>query len=256
MVESLEKYKINDVHVHMGRSNGIYHSLPFEEIIPYITKYQINNIALMPFEIDTVIDNLKIIELSKKYKFIHGLYWIQKSRLDEDLKILEKELDVSLVGVKFHGAYENLPVSSNEYESVMELLNEKRSCILIHCGRFKDGHSDSNTSFVHAIKLAQKYSGMRVIMGHMGGNDTSVVKKAVNMAKDVKNVFFETSGISTPFRVEYAVNILGPNRIMFGSDYPWCSFRGNFYNVEDSLLDEKAKHLIFSENFEKIVLKK
>jgi len=252
----LEKYPINDVHVHVGRSKGINHSLPFEEIIPYVKKYKINNIALMPFEIDTDSDNLKIIELAKKYDFIHGLYWIQKHRIDEDMKILEKELDNSLVGVKFHGAYENLRVTSNEYTPVMQLLNEKQSCILIHCGRFKDGHSDSYTSFTHGIELARKYSGIKVILGHMGGNDTSVVKKAVTMSKDIPNVFFETSGISTPFRVEYAVNVLGSSRIMFGSDYPWCSFRGNFYNVEDSLLDEKTKLMILSKNFEKIVLQK
>ena len=162
----------------------------------------------------------------------------------------------SLVGVKFHGAYENLPVISNEYEPVMKLLDEKRSCILIHCGRFKDGHPDSNTSFVHGLELAKKYPRIKVILAHMGGNDTSVVKEAVNQTKDMKNVFFETSGISTPFRAELAVKVLGASRIMFGSDYPWCSFRASFYNIEDSLLDEKTRSMIFSENFEKIILKK
>ena len=68
-------------------------------------------------------------------------------------------------------------------------------------------------------------------------------------SKDVKNIWFETSGITTPFRIENAVEEIGPERILFGSDAPWCSFRSIFYGVEDTLLDEKIKNLIFYENF-------
>jgi predicted TIM-barrel fold metal-dependent hydrolase len=49
------------------------------------------------------------------------------------------------------------------------------------------------------------------------------------------------------------VDVLGPDRILFGSDAPWCSFRSMFYGVEDTLLDEKIKHKIFYENFIKLL---
>ena len=235
--------------MHLGKSSGIYRPLSLDQVIPFTERYNIQNIALMPFELDTDRDNLHIIELSKKHNFIHGLFWIQKNRVKEDLNILHKELKNSLIGVKFHGAFEKIPVTDEVYAPIMELLNDKNSIILIHCGRFKDGHFDSVTSYKHAIALAKKYPKIKVLLAHMGGNDTSIVKKAVIEAVSLPNVFFETSGISTPYRVEYAVDALGPRRIIFGSDYPWCSFRGNYYNIEDSLLDEKTKHCIFYENF-------
>lgn len=222
-------------------------------MIPYVKKHDIHEIALMPFELDTNRDNQKIIELSKQHNFIHGLFWIQKSRVDEDLKILKKEMNDSLIGVKFHGAFEKVSVTFEAFKPIMEFLNDNNSIILIHCGRFKDGNFDSFTSYEHAIILAKKYPKIKVVLAHMGGNDTSVVKKAVNVAKSSPNVFFDTSNISTPYRVEYAVDVLGPYRILFGSDYPWGSFRGNFYNIDDSLLDEKTKHLIFYENFMNLI---
>ncbi len=241
--------QVNDFHVHLGKSAGIYRPLPLDQIIPYIERYNIQNIALMPFELDTDIDNQNIIKLSKKYNSIHGLFWIQKNRVQEDFNILRKELNDSLIGVKFHGSFEKISVTNEVYSPIMELLNDKNSVLLIHCGRFKDGHFDSVTSYKHAIELAKKYPKIKVVLAHMGGNDTSIVKKAVTAATSLSNVFFDTSGISTPYRVEYAVKALGPHRIIFGSDYPWCSFRGNYYNIEDSLLDEKTKHCIFYENF-------
>jgi len=249
----LTQHQVNDIHVHLGRSNGIYNTLPIDKVLPYIEKNNIENIALMPFELDTNRDNLKIIELSKQHKSIHGLFWIQKNHVDEDLKILKKEINDSLIGIKFHGAFEKVPVTFKIYKPIMEFLNDSNSIVLIHCGRFKDGHFDSVTSYEHGIALAKKYPKIKVVLAHMGGNDTSVIKKAVKSAISLPNVFFDTAGISTPYRAEYAVDTLGPHRILFGTDYPWCSFRGNFFNIEDSLLDEKTKHLIFYENFKNLI---
>ena len=66
-------------------------------------------------------------------------------------------------------------------------------------------------------------------------------------------MYFDTSGISTPFRVEFAVKNIGSERVIFGSDFPWCSFRGNYYNVEDSILDEKEKMNVFHDNFVNLI---
>ena len=107
----------------------------------------------------------------------------------------------------------------------------------------------SNTSYLYGLKVAKKFPNIKIILAHMGGNDTSIVKKAVHDAKDMNNVYFDTSGISTPYRVEYAIDVIGSKRIIFGSDYPWCSFRGNFYNIEDSLLNKKEKENILYKNF-------
>ena len=43
----------------------------------------------MPFEKDTDNYNQKIINLSKENKSIHGFFWIQKHRIQDDLAILK-----------------------------------------------------------------------------------------------------------------------------------------------------------------------
>jgi len=244
-----QKYKINDIHVHLGPSSGMFRNLSVPGLLKYQKQFDLDHIAVMPLELHTDRDNKKIINLAKKNKSIHGFFWIQKKRIKEDLKILREELGKSLIGVKFHGAFENFSITSKHYLPILEELNERKSSLLIHCGRFKDGSLKSNTSYLHGLKVAKKFPDIKIILAHMGGNDTSIVKKAVNDAKDLTNVYFDTSGISTPYRVEYAIKIIGSQRIVFGSDYPWCSFRGNFYNIEDSLLNKKEKNNILYKNF-------
>lgn len=244
-----EKRKICDVHVHLGRSGGIYHTLHLDQIDDFIERFNIEHLALFPFEIDIDESNKKILKLSQMNKKIHGLYWIQKKHVERDKKILETSLGQGCWGVKFHGTYENLPISDPIYRPVLEVLNDNASLLLVHTGRFRDGDITSNTSYLHALNVAKLFPKIKVILAHMGGNDTTIVKKALEESRDIRNVWFETSGITTPYRVERAVDVIGPERILFGSDAPWCSFRSMYYGVEDSLLDERIKELIFYENF-------
>lgn len=245
--------KVNDVHVHLGKSSIINNWLSEDDILNFREKNNIDNFFLMSLDLGIEHNNKKIIELSHKYNFVHGMYWIRNSTLKQDLSILNKELGNGIVGVKFHGVFEKLPVVSEVYRPVMELLNDKQALLLVHCGRYKEGGPESHSSYIHALEVAKKYPKIKVILAHMGGNDTNVVKKAVNAATDIPNAFLDTSGISTPYRVEYAVDILGAERILFGSDFPWCSIRSMYYGVEDALIDEHLKELIMSKNFFEIL---
>jgi len=249
----LEKIrKVCDAHVHIGRSAGINHSLHLNEIDSFIEKFHIEHMFLFPFELDIDVSNEQVGKLAIQNKKIHSLYWIQKNHIRRDSELLSKHIGEKYYGVKFHGSYENLPITNEIYQPVLDVLNDKNAILLVHNGRFKDGDISSNTSYQHAVFVAKKYPRIKVIMAHMGGNDTSIVNKALVASKNLKNIWFETSGITTPFRIEMAVDIIGPERILFGSDAPWCSFRAIYYGVEDTLLDEKIKSMIFYENFVKL----
>ena len=252
-MDELHDYAINDIHVHLGRSDGINNFFEPSSLDHFISKNKIDEIALIPFEKNTCTYNQKIIKLSRENKRIHGFYWINKNQIKDDLRILKDAVNDVLLGVKFHGSYENMPVSAKVYRPVMQMLNERQAILLIHCGRYRDGSAESNTSFLHGLQVAREFPRIKVVLAHMGGNDTEISKRAAIAASELNNVYFDTSGTSTPYRIEYAVKVLGKDRVIFGSDYPWCSFRAMYYNVADSLLDETTKHAILHGNFKRLV---
>jgi predicted TIM-barrel fold metal-dependent hydrolase len=65
--------------------------------------------------------------------------------------------------------------------------------------------------------FARKFPGVRILMAHL----TGCGRRGVQDIKDCPNVVIDTSG-SQPFDgyLEYALTELGPDRILFGSDYP------------------------------------
>ena len=107
--------KINDIHVHLGPSSVINQKLLDDDLLKFRENYGINHIGLMTLDVDIDKNNLKIIQLAKKHDFIHGHYWIQKHRIENDVEILKKEIGSGVIGVKFHGVFENLPISAEQY---------------------------------------------------------------------------------------------------------------------------------------------
>lgn len=192
-------------------------------------------------------NNECIRTLSKEFDFIYGLQWIHRNS--------DIQLDNKIIGCKFHGAYLGTPISK-EYWRTLEYLAREEAILMVHCGRYKEGAEESNTSYLHALEVAKMYGGIKVIMAHMGGTDTNVCKKAIIDSRDYDNVYFDTSGITTPYIIEYAVKQIPSTRIMFGSDAPWCSFRAMYYTTMDASIPEQDKENIMYNSFEQLIEEK
>ena len=66
--------------------------------------------------------------------------------------------------------------------------------------------------------LARKFPTVPVIMDHMGWR--YYVDGAINVAMTTPNIYLETAMVSMPGYIKLAVNKLGADRVIYGSDYP------------------------------------
>lgn len=69
--------------------------------------------------------------------------------------------------------------------------------------------------------------GLKLIVGHMGRhtpNTSDRVESALLGLADEPNVIFETSTVRDPAIIARAVEIVGPDRVAFGSDNPFNSY--------------------------------
>ena len=80
-----QKYKINDIHIHLGPSNGMFQNLTVPGLLKYQKEYHIDHVAVMPLEIHTDRDNKKIINLAKKVEKQSNVYKKQLSKCGNSL---------------------------------------------------------------------------------------------------------------------------------------------------------------------------
>ena len=233
---------INDSHVHLGKSSGINQSLSITDLMKFRQDFPyVNKVLVMGTDLDHRAINDVLPKLCSENEWLYGLCWITN--------IHDTQIDIKgkIIGCKFHGAYMNMPVTHLS-PFLLEKLENK--ILLVHCGRYLEGDIKSNTSYLHALEVARKYPKIKVILAHMGGTDTTVCKKAIDHAAGLYNVYFDTSGITTPYIIEYAIEQISVNRILFGSDTPWCSFNAMRWTVEDAMILRTEKDYIFHDNFE------
>ncbi len=122
--------------------------------------------------------------------------------------------------------------------------------ILIHAFHKYDGGLLTNESTAYEVaELARRYPEAKLIMAHLGGDAYHGLK----VVRDLPNVWGDISGtIYRNGELEYAVKLLGEDRILFGTDaqgvpYPLCIGK-----VQEADLTPEAKEKIFFQNAQKL----
>lgn len=117
--------------------------------------------------------------------------------------------------------------------------------ILLHAFYKAVGQLDDETTGVHVARLAKRYPEAKLIMAHLGGNCYHGIKAI----RGLPNVWTDISG--STFRrddVDYAVEQLGSDKILFGSDMPGCSYIVNLGQIEEADLTPEQKKDIYANN--------
>jgi hypothetical protein len=234
----------NDCHIHLGNLSCVNRSLNTHEILDYKRTFSILHVLVFPTNDEPETSKLEEF-LDRGIYGLHGLQWITEHTQPEDLSH-----NLKIIGGKFHGSYNNY---SRPSVSVLEELNKKGRVLMMHTGRYKDGNRSSRTSYLHALEIASYYTDIKVIMAHMGGTDTNICLNALKDSAHYDNIYFDTSGITTPYIIEKAVEIVGSKRVMFGSDVPWCSWRGQYNTVMDARISEQDLNNIMQYSFEELL---
>jgi predicted TIM-barrel fold metal-dependent hydrolase len=235
--------RINDSHIHVGQIFGINQFFRPESIPVFIKENNLDKVLIMGNDTEPELGNQMVEYLADNLPNVYGLYWYMWG--SNKIKLTNK-----IIGIKYHGGYTHKPVKEMSHH-VLEALNSQKKILLVHCGRYLEGEPKSTTSWMHALYIADKYPDIKVILAHMGGTDTTICKQAIDAASRCNgNVYFDTSGITTPYIIEYACDKLPVTRILFGSDAPWCSFKSMYHTVNDAVISELSKQDILHDNFE------
>lgn len=244
---------ILDGHIHVGRWNYSHYSsleVRVRSLNDLLESCEIEGGILMPSDQKDNEGLLKEIQKDGKKKKYWFFAWVDPKQKDI-FSFLEKNVS-SIRGVKIHSSLDEVQggITHPSYKPLLEFISAYHLPILVHCGRRQD-----TASFSYVLEVAPQYKDVSFIMCHLGGDFEMLKLKAPLEVKQsgLKNVFFDISATREVWTIEKAVQILGAEKLLFGSDYPVMHPKVAIETIRVLNISEKEKNKIFGENLLEIL---
>lgn len=132
-------------------------------------------------------------------------------------------------------------------DPIMEYAAQAGLPVLFHAFKKSTKQVENETTGIHVANIARRHPQTKIIMAHFGG----CCYDGIPCIRDIKNVWCDQSG--TPFHgeeLEYAVEMLGTDRILFGTD---GAFINNLAQVKGAHLSPKQRDQILYQNAQKVL---
>lgn len=143
---------------------------------------------------------------------------------------LEQNLRNGFKGAKLHSRYEDFEIAG--IEAQLRILEDYGVPLILHA-RFKNKPEQVEQILRYAPNLF-------LILAHCGRGNINTTEQVIENANALKKhdrVYFETSTMENPLTgngeiVKQVCNIIGSDRVLIGTDYP---FERNLYNYKCSI---------------------
>jgi hypothetical protein len=133
---------------------------------------------------------------------------------------MEEFLEMGAKGLKIHPEMQFSSVDKPEMISMLKLWKEKSGGlpVLAHSGfnGFEPKSSKEHAAVEHYWAFAEALEGSPAIMGHSSMNQ---YRTAIEIAEKHPHVLLEIGG-QPPAHVHEMLDRLGPDRLLYGSDWP------------------------------------
>lgn len=116
---------------------------------------------------------------------------------------------------------------------------------LFHCG------DEDFTLPLQIAEAARAVPEATIILGHMGGYFHT--RDAIRAARQLPNLVLETSAMPYPAMIRAAVDSVGADRVLFGSDGPGCDPSIEVEKVRRAGLTPEQEKMLFRTNIERLL---
>lgn len=172
----------------------------------------------------------------------------------ESLEEIERCVDAGMMGLK---VYNHVKINDPLFYPIIERFIALKMIILMHVGIGKsrityDPGEPENVSIPEDfVDIARRYPEAMFQFAHLAGGEDW--EDACNTLKQVPNVFVDVSGSNNDANiVDYAVECLGEDRILFGCDNSF--YQGVGHVIAANLTDAQRRKIFFG-NYNKILSK-
>jgi len=127
----------------------------------------------------------------------------------------------------YSGRPDTLQAELEEFvpEWMWEVCDRHHGILMVHLVR--DGAVSDPGNREAILRLCRKYPSCRLILPHIARAFNFRTARGLKELVDLPNVFVDTSAITESEGMKIALDLLGPSRVLYGSDFPISHLRGH-----------------------------
>ncbi|MFH0795602.1 MAG: amidohydrolase family protein [Candidatus Omnitrophota bacterium] len=169
---------------------------------------------------------------------------------EKSLKSIDENIrQEPFIGIKIHPSIHLYPADGEGYERIWKYASENKTVLLSHSWAISPVNPSQSYSQVKLFeRYLKKYPEVNLVLGHSGGLKEGI-RKAVELAKIYPHLYLDIAGDILFFGlIEFLVESIGADRILFGSDLTMLDPRINLSRVLMAKIDLEAKRKILGLN--------
>ncbi|MGB1253026.1 MAG: amidohydrolase family protein [Candidatus Promineifilaceae bacterium] len=147
------------------------------------------------------------------------------SSIDTVEQKLSADVSEGAHGLKLHPILQKVPLNHPDTYAAVEAFAVHNRPILFHSGvsEYYTEQTDKHRAAPEygniegAVELVTNFPGVNFVVGHAGMDS---VDQTMQQMGHLHNVWVEIS-FQSPERVRELVSVFGPERVLYGSDWPW-----------------------------------
>ena len=161
--------------------------------------------------------------------------------IPEMIEKLKKDIENGAKGIKLHPTLQNMSLDDPRTEAAVKVFGETNLPIVTHVGENpyyteEKSHFLTNpmNSQAHLVfEFCKKFSDYKIICAHCG----SMPEMFFEGVKGLDNVYTDTTMCSAA-SMRKAVELLGADKLLFGSDVPFGSFKYSVAELKKAFADD------------------
>ncbi len=233
-----------DIHLHYGPWYFPIHTPSIAEMRETLQRFGITR-GIVSSSVALIYDfregNRLLMEALAGHTDLLGYVTVNHNYVEESLQELETYLgEPNFVGVKMHPLCFRQPVDTPEGRRMVRAVAEHGVPLLVHT------HTSSLESPWHVVPVAKENPSLPIIMAHMGGESWM---EGIRVAQEVSNLYLEPCcSYPDADKLRLAVDAIGAERILFGSDYSLLDPAFTLGMVQSSGLTSTERDLVLEGN--------
>jgi predicted TIM-barrel fold metal-dependent hydrolase len=153
-------------------------------------------------------------------------------------------------GIKLHPAYHEYPINGENYRVAFEAASRHKVPVLSHT--WGQGEEKSLCEPAMFAELAEAYPDVNIILGHAGGQMPGY-RQSIAVARNHSNIYMDICGsFQAMGMVEFLVNSIGSDRVLFGSDCCFLAQTAELGKVAFARISTRDKQKILGLNAAKL----